>query len=191
MLNADSAVNMLAAMVNDVGSGQLFEKGGPLCWLSLSKTYAAITKAGAVTEKQCQLIEQVRRQYVELKGASKRFQRSSECQNLLSALEHIQRSKPKMVSPQDRSRSQRLSQVVHSLIPGGVVHIGHFEEAERGWPSRNRLGAGGTGCSALSRRFRSNPSHVECSSSCRFATRPIGLATLRTSDMSNVSPHLP
>ena len=120
----------LAAMIDDT-EHQLFQRNGPLSWFSLSKTFVVAAKKGSLTYKQCELIDKVYGEYKDLKRAARVFCGTEECRGLGRALQELQKAKPKAVASEERSRSQRLSRIVHALFGHKAIHVGDFDEAER------------------------------------------------------------
>ena len=121
----------LAAMIDDTENHQLFQRNGPLSWFSLSKTFVVPAKKGSLIYKQCDLIDKVYGEYKDLKHAAREFCGTEECRGLGRALQELQKAKPKAVASEERSRSQRLSRIVHALFGHKAIHVGDFDEAER------------------------------------------------------------
>jgi hypothetical protein len=131
MNSADTAIQKLAWMVDDIDNHQLFQANGPLSWFSLKKTFVAAAKKAALSAKQCKLAEKVYAEYKDLKRAAREFCGSDECRRLAHVLQELQKTKPRAVATEERSRSQRLSRIVHALFGHRAIHVGDFADAER------------------------------------------------------------
>jgi hypothetical protein len=127
---ADIAMQELSSMVDDTENHPLFQRNGPLSWFSLRKTFVVAAKKAVLSDRQCKLIDKVYAEYKDLKRAAADFCETEECLRLRSVLQELQKSKPTAVETEQRSRSQRLSRIVHALFGHRAVHVGDFAAAE-------------------------------------------------------------
>jgi len=130
MSESEIASTQLSAMIDDIEARTLFDKGGPLSWFSLMKTFTLACRKGGLTEKQIPLILSVYQQYMKLKRVCKIFSATGQSREIAAVLYRVLQEKPKVTSKEDRSRSQRLSRIVHAFHDGTMFHIGDFNDAE-------------------------------------------------------------
>ncbi len=130
MSEFEIASTQLSAMIDDIEARTLFAKGGPLSWFSLMRTFTSAFHKGALTEKQIPLILSVYQQYMKFKSVCQRFLATGQSREISAVLYRVLQERPKVASKEDRSRSQRLSRIVHAFHGGAMFHIGHFNAAE-------------------------------------------------------------
>jgi len=130
MTESEMASVELTTIINDTDAETFFSKGGPLSWFSPKKTYASAYRRGDLTDKQVPLVRSVYQQYCMLKEVSRRFSATGEANRIATVLYQLLHEKPKVESKEDRGRSQKLSRVIRAFRDGGVIHIGHFNQAE-------------------------------------------------------------